>query len=71
MPFHNLFPVQLLQNGFDLLTIRWEPLRQVSSLPLHHRHPFDRLIMAQTMTENLAIVSVDKAFDAYRVIRLW
>lgn len=71
MPFIELFPNQLLLNGFELLTISWLHLRQVASLPLHHRDTFDRLIIAQGMAEAIAIVSVDCAFDAYDVPRLW
>lgn len=38
---------------------------------LHHRDPFDRRLIAQAMAENLAIVSADKAFDDYKVQRIW
>jgi PIN domain nuclease of toxin-antitoxin system len=38
---------------------------------VHHRDPFDRLIIAQGLVENLPIVSVDTQFDAYGVQRLW
>ena len=43
----------------------------VESLPLHHRDPFDRLLVAQATTESVSIVSVDVALDAYGVTRLW
>ena len=39
----------------------------VRELPRHHRDPFDRLLVAQTQVENLAIVSRDPAFRAYEV----
>ena len=71
VPFGELFPDQVLHNGFDFLTLRWEHLRQVATLPMHHRDPFDRLIIAQGLTENMAVVSADQAFDAYGVMRLW
>jgi len=71
LPFDDLFPGQLFQNNFGLLTIRWQHLRQVSNLPLHHRDPFDRLMVAQSLAEDMAVVSADKAFDAYGVKRLW
>lgn len=35
------------------------------------RDPFDRLIIAQSLTENMAVVSADQALDAYGVTRLW
>jgi PIN domain nuclease of toxin-antitoxin system len=40
-------------------------------LPFHHRDPFDRLLVAQAMVEQIPIVSADTAFDAYGVRRLW
>jgi PIN domain nuclease of toxin-antitoxin system len=40
-------------------------------LPLHHRDPFDRLLIAQAAEENLTLVSRDKAFRVYDVARIW
>jgi PIN domain nuclease of toxin-antitoxin system len=40
-------------------------------LPLHHRDPFDRMLIAQAMVDEIPIVSGDTAFDAYPVTRLW
>ena len=71
VPFDDLFPGQLLENEFVSLTIRWEHLRQVARMPLHHRDPFDRLMIAQSIVERMSIVSIDGAFDAYGVSRLW
>jgi PIN domain nuclease of toxin-antitoxin system len=45
-----------------------EPL---TTLPLHHRDPFDRLIAATALVEGLTVVSADAAFDAYGLPRLW
>jgi PIN domain nuclease of toxin-antitoxin system len=40
-------------------------------LPLHHRDPFDRMLIAHALTENIPIISNDRAFDAYGINRLW
>ena len=40
-------------------------------LPLHHKDPFDRLLIAQSLVEGLPVISNDKAFDAYGVERVW
>jgi PIN domain nuclease of toxin-antitoxin system len=40
-------------------------------MPLHHRDPFDRIIIAQAQVEDLELVSADGAFDDYPVRRLW
>ena len=59
------------RNHFDLLPITFEHVTAVEGLPLHHRDPFDRLLIAQAMVEGVPIVGVDRAFDPYAVRRLW
>lgn len=71
LPFYQFLSEQIERSGFRLLPITFEHLVQVSSLPLHHCDPLDRLIIAQSLTENMAVVSADQAFDAYGVSRLW
>ena len=41
------------------------------ALPGHHRDPFDRMLVAQAMVEDLVLVSNEKAFESYGVKRLW
>ncbi|MBI2739161.1 MAG: type II toxin-antitoxin system VapC family toxin [Rhodospirillales bacterium] len=53
--------------GATLLPITVPHLRQVQLLPLHHRDPFDRMIIAQAQEENLTIVTRDRHFRAYGV----
>lgn len=50
-----------------LLPITVPHLRQVQLLPLHHRDPFDRMLIAQAQEENLTIVTRDRHFRAYGV----
>jgi len=71
VPIEVLMTQQLTQNDIALLPITVAPLMIVSTLPLHHRDPFDRLLIAQAMVEQMPIVSADPAFDAYPVQRLW
>lgn len=70
-PFDVLIPRQLGLNGIELLNISTDHAAVVATLPFHHRDPFDRLLIAQAMVEGVPIVSVDTAFDAYPVKRLW
>ena len=70
-PFGFLIPAQLQFSGIHLLAITVPHTVAVSTLPFHHRDPFDRLLVAQAMVEQLPIVSGDAAFDAYPVQRLW
>ena len=63
--FENLLSV-LESGGFRLLEISARHADLAAKLPLHHKDPFDRTLIAQAMTENLALVSVDTAFPPYR-----
>ncbi len=69
--FDDLFPTHLDDNNFTLLPMTLAHLSHVGRLPFHHRDPFDRLLIAQSMTENMPIISKDAHFDAYSVTRLW
>jgi PIN domain nuclease of toxin-antitoxin system len=70
-PFDELIPAQLKLNGIDLLSIKVDHLSTLTTLPFHHRDPFDRLIIAQAMVEKLPVISIDAAFDTYGVTRDW
>ena len=67
--FDILFPHQLQINGFELLPVKIEHTSVVTTLPFHHRDPFDRLLIAQSIVENLMLVSIDEDFDEYPVNR--
>jgi PIN domain nuclease of toxin-antitoxin system len=70
-PLKQFISEQLPLNGIKILNIKLEHVIEVADLPLHHRDPFDRLIIAQGLVENLPIITVDKIFDDYGVQRLW
>jgi PIN domain nuclease of toxin-antitoxin system len=57
--------------GATLLPITIEFATRQSQLPDHHRDPFDRMLIAQSLTEGLILVSNDSKFDRYGVHRLW
>lgn len=63
--------MRLNVTGIKLLPINLTHIYALSHLPNHHRDPFDRLLIAQAMNEELAIVSIDEKFDGYDVERLW
>lgn len=70
-PFAELFPSQLIKNEITVLPIDFEALNLVSDLPFHHRDPFDRLMIAQALNQNMPIISRDKLFSAYEASLLW
>ena len=56
--------------GFVMLPVELEHAAGVHGLPLHHRDPFDRLLIAQAMAENLILVSDDRVFPLYSGLAL-
>ena len=62
---------EITNNNISVLAISTQHAQAVATLPFHHNDPFDRLLVAQDMTEQMAIVSKDNTFDAYGVQRLW
>ena len=70
-PSRTLLERELPRNNFDLLGITLEHSTSVEGLPMHHKDPFDRLLIAQAIIERISIVSVDAQFDAYPISRLW
>jgi PIN domain nuclease of toxin-antitoxin system len=70
-PLETFIPEQLGHNRIRLLPIEPKHAFEVARLPLHHRDPFDRLLISQARVEGLPIVSADSAFDSYPVERLW
>lgn len=70
-PFGGLIPEQLATNEIEVLRAELPHFTAYADLPLHHRDPFDRLLIAQAKTENLQIVGKDEKFEAYDVKLLW
>jgi PIN domain nuclease of toxin-antitoxin system len=58
---------EVITSSIKLLKIELEHLKINAALPFHHRDPFDRIIIAQALVENLPIISVDSAFDKYPI----
>jgi PIN domain nuclease of toxin-antitoxin system len=70
-PFREFVAENITSLGIDVLEIKLEHLEAVSALPFHHRDPFDRLIIAQCLTENLPLLTDDGFVDAYAVKKIW
>ncbi|MBI3407327.1 MAG: type II toxin-antitoxin system VapC family toxin [Planctomycetes bacterium] len=70
-PFGTLYPSSLLADDIHLLPLEAQHIEPLTTLPLHHRDPFDRLIAATALVEGLRLVSSDPLFDAYGPKRLW
>jgi PIN domain nuclease of toxin-antitoxin system len=70
-PFGEIFPQQLEVNGFERLPISCAQLNRLVELPFHHRDPFDRLLIAQAIVDDLTIVTRDPEFSKYPAKTLW
>lgn len=70
-PFEVLIPREIINNELTQLPITIEHLVQLGQLPFYHRDPFDRLLIAQSLFEQVPLVSKDSQFDEYGVKRIW
>lgn len=59
------------ENNITILPINPSHLQTLSALPFHHRDPFDRIIFAQAIAENLTLISRDKIAKSYKVKVIW
>lgn len=57
--------------NFEILNIKQEHIYHTQQLPMHHKDPFDRLIVSQSIVENIELVSSDEIFDVYGIKRIW
>jgi PIN domain nuclease of toxin-antitoxin system len=62
---------QQQQNGIQLLPIKLNHILAIQPLPYYHKDPFDRLLIAQSIAENLTCVSADSVFKQYNIPILW
>ena len=70
LPYEDFFRGAIDDNGFRVLPIEPRHTAALTTMAYHHKDPFDRLIIAQKMIENVPVVSADSNFDAYGVTRL-
>jgi PIN domain nuclease of toxin-antitoxin system len=70
-PYQQFVESQIAANDFHILSIEPRHTALLTTMPLHHKDPFDRLIVAQTLYEDIPLVSADVQLDAYGVKRLW
>ena len=69
LPFEVFIEQQISNNGIDLLEIRTAHIKVVATLPLHHRDPFDRLLVAQGLLENVTLVTSNSQMSTISGLR--
>ena len=62
---------QLASNGFKVLPVNLQHALRTYRLPDHHKDPFDRLLVAQALVEDLALISADRRLAEYPIRVLW
>jgi len=71
MPYRIWLETAITDLKLEILPVTVEYAERQSTLPAHHKDPFDRMMVAQVLVENIPIVSIDAAFDPYGVVRIW
>jgi PIN domain nuclease of toxin-antitoxin system len=67
----NKLPGILAIHAMNFIPLEFKHLARLNELPLHHRDPFDRLLIAQALEEQLTVVSPDPEFKRYGAPCLW
>ncbi len=71
LPFRDWMNQAMADLDLALLPITVEYADRQAGLAHHHHDPFDRLIIAQALTDGISVVTADAIFDRYGVVRLW
>ena len=70
-PFAILIPQQLQQASIGILEIKLSHVTVGCGLPFHHKDPFDRMLVAQCVAEQIPVLSSDPVLDHYGIKRIW
>jgi PIN domain nuclease of toxin-antitoxin system len=70
-PLHRLFADLVTRQGVVVLPISHEHCARIAELPLHHRDPFDRMLVAQAQEQGVPILTGDPKLAAYEVEIVW
>ncbi len=70
-PLSDIIQTQQATNGFELLPVGLSHVFALDRLPFHHKDPFDRLLIAQAIHEDLTLISNDARFSRYPATVLW
>lgn len=70
MPLANLKEL-ILENNFEILPVSFDDILKLPELPFHHRDPFDRLLITQSITNKLTLISKDANFKLYNAKVIW
>ncbi len=70
-PLKTFITAHTSTNRIQILSIELDEIEVISQMLLHHKDPFDRLLVAQSIVHGMPIISSDPKFDPYGVNRVW
>ncbi|HZQ93653.1 MAG TPA: type II toxin-antitoxin system VapC family toxin [Candidatus Sulfotelmatobacter sp.] len=70
-PVGDYLRAKLTANGVSVLPVTFDHVTRLEGLQLHHRDPFDRILIAQSLSESLPLVTADVQFDKYALEVIW
>ncbi len=71
VPWPRMLHTQQQANGLQTLTVSLRHIQGLQQLPMHHRDPFDRMLIAQAQIEDMTLITADAAIANYDVPTLW
>lgn len=71
VPAGNYLTAKMSANGVRVLSIKLEHVLEIEKLQLHHRDPFDRILIAQSLEEGWPIITADPVFRKYPIRVIW
>lgn len=69
--WQDIFKAELQANHIYPVAIEWEVIKLIQTLPFHHRDPFDRMLIAQALSQGCGFISADQQIQAYDLAVLW
>ncbi len=70
-PLSEIIENQKSENGLSILPVNFPHVWQLATLPAHHNDPFDRMLIAQALTEKMALVTADRHIARYSAELFW
>jgi len=71
LPLDDYIQEKIKLEDFKLLDLKLSHLKIISQLHFYHNDPFDRLLIAQAIVENVSIISQDSMFNSYPIHIIW
>jgi PIN domain nuclease of toxin-antitoxin system len=70
-PVGDYLTSKLTANGVSVLALTLDHVKRLEELPLHHRDPFDRILVAQSLAESMPLVTADPQLEKYSIELIW